>query len=311
MFASILEKVCNSSIFEKVSNWFLISCAKSSYGYHRIKGPGWNLYALGATEEDAQVISHDLIQASPGEVRRLIERDFIISKSLHQKVVILHVPPRIQFRDFILNLGLDRILSADDGECDGVYSPFLRMVILRGFPGTEEFRETLIHELCHAYCHSIRGVAEASPWADEGYATLVVARVLTASSKQPTQLLRRCLEYIVHLASTGQLMSSVELMHVKPSDPEFRNSRPRYLSHSAILMYMFMRLAKNNPRLLEVCKQAVKGDFASADEVVQAVEDSTNMSTDEINRKFVQFCMNLIEKPYSEPFITSSETMVQ
>jgi hypothetical protein len=78
-----------------------------------------------------------------------------------------------------------------------------------------------------------------------------------------------------------------------------------------MLMYMFMRLSRDNPRLLEVCKQAVKGNFASAGKVVQAVEDSTNMSMDEIHNKFVQFCMALVEKPGSEPLILSPQTMVQ
>ena|GEM_PF-6175627 len=295
-------------LFAGITSWLLIDAAAQHFGCRCLKGPWWTLHLIGGSEQIEEVIKHDLTLGPPATIEQLVSADFPRDKRSIYRVHMLHVPPDIGMRAFAKEMGLDDIHEARYDESEGFYVTSARLGILTGLPGSNDFRDTLIHELSHAYCHLALGACPKIPWASEGYTELVVARVACLAGNAVPTNLRRHLEYIVNLIDSGQLLPLIDVVKADRSS-RLVSGYPGFQAHSAMLTFMLALAGRHNAQLLYVCRKAIKGRGTSCDEVVRWIEECTGVEMAEIHNRFVEFCTALINDVLPQPRIVEPETM--
>ena len=297
-----------SRLYARIAQWLITNAVSEHFRFRCIDGPWWTLHLIGGSEQTEEAVKQDLLRTPPAKIEQLARADFPLAQRTLSKVLMLHVPSDIGMRTFNETLGVGLIRGLPCVGLEGFYAPAARLGIITGLTGSCDFRDSLLHEFSHAYCHLALGARSRVLWALEGYVELLVGRVVAMCGDATPPNLRCHLESVVGLIESHRLFPSIEVMRIRQS-PRLFVDYPGFQAHSAMLMYMFALAGRHNPELLDICKRAVTGRGANRDGIMHAIEKCTDTPIPRLHERFVEFCKALIENVLPQPRIQSPETM--
>ena len=185
------------------------------------------------------------------------------------------------------------------------------MVIVSGELGTNEFRTTLLHELVHGFSDVVLDAMGAVPWAMEGYAELVAARVSAVRGDPGPWILRRSIATILALRDNAQIASVARLMRVSQREfAEFLKTYPWFTAHSGLLLCMFTSWCSRKPGVLEACRNGIRAECSDPSALASALEQAAGLDSDGMDAAFLNYCAEL-ESRMQRPGPTLSADAMQ
>lgn len=277
-----------------LARWAFLGLARDRFGFRRVEGPWWTIYLLDGSDEDQQLLQSDLVRVRPSEIQRVVELDFGETQGLARgKVPVFYLPPRLGDPASLLKtLGVAKVEWGAE-RCLGFYETGSRTVLVTGYLGAVDFRASLIHELCHAYCHAVLDSAGAVLWAFEGYAEITTSRVMTlCGDRGGASALERALDTVSSFLRCGGIRPCRDLMLLSDESPDLRNGEYEvFEAHCTAFMLFLLTLGRENPSLLVACKKAVVGRKTDPENILSEIDRCTGQNAEQLHRKFVAFCL--------------------
>ncbi len=258
--------------------------ALAGEGRH-MRGPGWRGLWLGKPDG----LSRDLINSISDVYKRVVDRlradlDLPADRN-HMLFVICDDTSR----------GVERMVrlfvSKKEWEPAAPCGPGLawgRFAFVSEPPTSIEFRITLAHELCHAWCSAEFGRGRSSAWVFEGYAHNVAYWVCGSDP----ELVAGELTNTRDLLRSGRALGIRDLFAAAKLDAEHHGEA------TAFVHYLHS-LRKEKPEVWEFVQDALAGRIADADAALDRLFAATRMPLRDVAAEFVAHCQKAAERSAS------------
>ncbi len=254
-----------------------------------LRGNGWVGCWAGSPGEMVNICAlNSRVDRTYDDVAARICSDWDLSKPCRKPPVLLGNAESVEA--LLRRLDLTRLESPDDCRTPGVF--WSGVVVAVGDPASDEFRDTLAHEMCHGLCETLLHSKHACFWAEEGYAE----HVAQLTAPEPEQRYDSMLIDFLGLKKNdtcflgphgeATCLSVRDLLKVSRGDFGCRV----HSSHAAIFVCFLRSLRELEPRAWELLRAGLTASREDhpLDEV--AVKIATGFGLDELQRQLDAYC---------------------
>ena len=252
-----------------------------------VRGHGWRGYYIGQPGNGRDVFA-TVVDSAFTATRRRVDADFgLPARRIANVRLVCYADPdgrQQATKDFG-----QTVLRDKDFGLPGLYVEVLRTIVVFDNPSALGFRNTLVHELAHAFCDELLGdpLRSEPAWASEGYAHFVTG----ACCEDPNASERWHLDHFSRCYRLGRAGSLRELLFTVRS-PNKLDECLHMQTHAAVFVRFLHSFRQRRPQVWTVLREVLAGHTRSSEEVVGMFERAFGTSIEKIELQFLGFCID-------------------